>query len=239
MDILKKRGLVISTDGQARRALDKNNYYNVINGYKDLFLDTSATASCNSFKPGTNLRKLMPYLKSDIAQQVGKHEAISYYMTQYGYVPLWVLVNILSLGRISRFYSLMKQTERQAVAKKHLVSDKDLVTVLKMLTHYRNKCTHDERIYIFRIHRVELMNTSFHQKLGIPVSGSKPTQGRNDLFALMIILKLLLERQGFDTLISELRDVIAELRSELAVITIDAVLVEMGFPQNWEYIGDL
>lgn len=97
-----------------------------------------------------------------------------------------------------------------------------------MLTHYRNKCAHDELIYNFRMNRVELMNTSLLQKLGIPVSGSRPTQGRNVLFALMIILKLFLERKDFDTLISELGDVIAELRSALAVITIDAVLGEMG-----------
>jgi len=215
LDILKRRGLTISVDEEAKRILEKNNYYNVINGYKDLFLATSANSSGNDFKRGTgfseinalfrfdrelriiflkqilraenNLKSeisyefskvhghdnyltlrnfdlvagnkrrlkdivnLIKFIHSDVAQQVGKHEAISHYMTNYGYVPLWVLVNILSLGRISRFYSLMRQPERQAVAKKYQVSDKNLVTMLKMLTHYRNKCAHDERLYNLKL----------------------------------------------------------------------------------------
>ena len=35
----------------------------------------------------------------------------------YGYLPLWVLNNILTLGTISKFYSLMKQNERQTISK--------------------------------------------------------------------------------------------------------------------------
>ena len=35
------------------RILEKENYYNVINGYKDLFLDSASTSTVERYKPGT------------------------------------------------------------------------------------------------------------------------------------------------------------------------------------------
>lgn len=38
LGILRKRGLIVPKDGSPKRFLEQENYYNVINGYKDLFL---------------------------------------------------------------------------------------------------------------------------------------------------------------------------------------------------------
>lgn len=38
LSILRSRGLIVPTDGKPKRFLEQENYYNVINGYKDLFL---------------------------------------------------------------------------------------------------------------------------------------------------------------------------------------------------------
>jgi len=38
-------------------------------------------------------------------------------MTEYGYIPLWVLVNVLSFGKITTFYRLMKDKDKVVVAK--------------------------------------------------------------------------------------------------------------------------
>lgn len=40
--ILRSRGMVVPTDGKPKRFLEQENYYNVINGYKDLFLEKDA-----------------------------------------------------------------------------------------------------------------------------------------------------------------------------------------------------
>ena len=37
LTILRNRGLIVPTDGKPKRFLEQENYYNVINGYKDLF----------------------------------------------------------------------------------------------------------------------------------------------------------------------------------------------------------
>ena len=38
LTILRSRGMIVPTDGRPKRFLEQENYYNVINGYKDLFL---------------------------------------------------------------------------------------------------------------------------------------------------------------------------------------------------------
>ena len=38
LTILRDRGMIVPTDGSPKRFLEQENYYNVINGYKDLFL---------------------------------------------------------------------------------------------------------------------------------------------------------------------------------------------------------
>ena len=46
LNILRSRGMVIEKGSQGSRVmriLERENYYNVINGYKELFLDVKAT----------------------------------------------------------------------------------------------------------------------------------------------------------------------------------------------------
>lgn len=66
---------------------------------------------------------------------------------KHGYVPLWVLVNVLSLGNISKFYEHRKQPLRVKIAKHFNVNVGDLCLYIKMLAFWRNFCAHDERLY--------------------------------------------------------------------------------------------
>lgn len=63
--------------------------------------------------------------------------------------------------------------------------------------------------------------------------------GKNDIFALLICLKILLGKKDFKALFSALRVEIKNLTKELNTITIDDVYLEMGFCQNWEDIKDI
>ena len=51
--ILRNRGMDIpkgSAGSRVMRILENENYYNVINGYKDLFLDSSSTPELEKYK---------------------------------------------------------------------------------------------------------------------------------------------------------------------------------------------
>lgn len=297
LEILKSRGLYFSTDESTKRYLEKENYYNIINGYKDLFLETRKTSTTDEiYKDKAEFSEIKAlyefdfelksiilkrilrventikaiiaykfsqkyghdnYMKMDnfhykqgdaksikyvmdlitgvqgiIAKQVDKHESIKHYMIEYGYVPLWVLVNILPLGTISKFYSLMKQTDKQSISKEFKLTDAELVNILKNLTYCRNKCAHGERLYNFKS-SAEIRANDIHKKLSIEKENGKLAQGTKDLLSVVISLKLLLSNKDFTKMIIEINNEIFNLRKELKVISINDVYKEMGFVENW------
>lgn len=84
-------------------------------------------------------------LIADIQRQLAgrcSDPSISHYLKKYGYVPLWVLNNILTLGTISKLYSLMQQKERQEISKTFHLSDKELENILTYISSVRNFCAH-------------------------------------------------------------------------------------------------
>lgn len=54
-----------------------------------------------------NITGLIAEIQRQIAGRFSD-PSISHYLRNYGYIPLWVLNNILTFGIISKFYSLMQ-----------------------------------------------------------------------------------------------------------------------------------
>lgn len=302
---LKDRGLVV-TDS-TKKVLESENYYNIINGYKYLFIDKTS-GLVDKFKTGTQfdeikalydfdfelksiilkrILKVENYVKtqiayifsqkygyrdymkienfdyepgsaktskdankikaifnlintvdSKIASQFDKHPSIKHYMLEYGYVPLWVAVNVLPLGSISIFYSMMKQKDKQQVAKYFNVSDGDLDTMLTNVTRCRNKCAHGEILYNFKS-STEIKENKLHTTLAIPKINDKLAYGNNDLFSIIIIMKLFLDKNEFDKLIEELKSIIDTLKEVMKTISIDEILNQMGFIGDWGRIATI
>ena len=73
-------------------------------------------------------------IKEEIEKQNGKHEAVTHYINEYGFVPPFVLVKILTLGELSRLYVMLKQTDRQNISKVFKISDKLFKQIMKNMT---------------------------------------------------------------------------------------------------------
>ncbi len=61
LTVLRNRGLTVPTDGSPKRFLEQENYYNVINGYKDLFLQKDASGKYvvpERYIPNTHFNEL-------------------------------------------------------------------------------------------------------------------------------------------------------------------------------------
>ena len=63
--------------------------------------------------------------------------------------------------------------------------------------------------------------------------------GKNDVFALIIIMRQMLQNEDFKNMIIELENVVQTLNYNLHTITIDDVLHRMGFPLNWTDIAKI
>jgi abortive infection bacteriophage resistance protein len=302
INILRSRGMVIGKGSQSSRAmriLETENYYNVINGYKELFLASPATpASDEVYKTGTTfdevyalynfdreLRniylkyllkientfktviahefsakyghdnylkienfdtssernissaiKLIGDIQQEIARQMSKHhQVVTHYMTEHGYIPLWVLVNVLTFGKIENFYKNMKPDDKTIVSKQFGLQPDELAKFMHMLALARNKCAHDERFFDMkfkeRIHTKSIKNFSV---LGIVrAKDGSYTYGTNDVYAIAIMFALLLSKTDLKEFISSMKTAFNKLQKQLHTISATDIMSMMGYDSNW------
>lgn len=180
-----------------------------------------------------NITDLLSEIQRQIAYRV-TDPSISHYLTEYGYIPLWVLNNILTFGTISKFYSVMQQQERQLISKTFKMSDNELESILAYLSSVRNFCAHGNRLYCFRSKR-PLPDNTCHIDMKIPKTiGNEYEYGKRDLFAAYIALKLVSAKTDYRKLIKETDIAIKNLSARLKTISSEAVLEKMGFPLDWK-----
>lgn len=307
IDLLKQRNIVFNDELKAKKILLNNNYYNIINGYKDLFLDPSNPSVYkigtqfeeiyalyefdrqirsifleNILKIENSLRSLIAYYFSDVhgndnylkldnfenfknvtitaekkknqlkyiqtlIGNINKNIAnnidnpyINHYMIKYGFIPLWVLVNILSFGDICNFYRLMNQKERVNIAKNFNIAEYDLTSLLNILCKTRNLCAHDERLYNYKYEAYTTINdTKYHTLLSLQKNNNRYAIGKNDLFAVMIALKLLLSPDDYNKFHHKIFSRFMSIQSKLKTISLGDVLTSMNFPNNWHDLSKM
>ena len=337
LTILRSRGMEIGKGepgARVMRILEKENYYNVINGYKDLFLIDPSTDSVETYKSGTtfdevyalynfdrevrhiylkyllkvensfktvlahefsslyghdnylklenfdtnpcadrkileklaskyrldikndlsqlqhyseeekiaSIIKLMGDLQQEIARQMSKHhQVVNHYMSAYGYIPFWVLVNVLTFGKITTFYKLMKENDKMVVAKVFGVPCNELHKYMDMCSLARNKCAHDERFFDINFRRsLHTKSISNFNALGVvrDTSGSY-TSGTNDAYAIAIIFAILLRKTDINEFVASMKNAFSKLAKQLRTISVDDVMKIMGYHNNWENIKKL
>ena len=166
-----------------------------------------------------------------------QHEATSHYINNYGYIPLWVSVKVLSFGLMGELYTILRQEEKDEIASyyKNLNSE-DLGDYLAILSNYRNLCAHEDILYNHETQK-EIGDTKYHLLLNIPQVDDKYIFGKSDIFALIIILKQMLTFSNFKMMMNEIDYEIDWLGSKLKSIDVQKVLYRMGFPENYKQIS--
>lgn len=180
-----------------------------------------------------NITSLIAEIQRQIASRASD-PSISHYLKKYGYIPLWVLNNILTLGTVSKFYSLMQQSERQSISRTFHLPDHELESILIYISSVRNFCAHGNRLFCYRSKR-PLCDTNLHQKMGIQRSDKNEyLYGKRSLFAAMIALKLTMSKDEFRRLVKDIDIALKNLYSRMSVLTENIVLDSMGFPDDWK-----
>ncbi len=181
---------------------------------------------------------LIKKMKRQIRINGSQHTATKHYISNYGYIPLWVLVKVLSFGIISEFYLILKPEDKKSIAEVYNLSVEDLSNYLPMLANYRNVCAHEDILYENKTQRC-IDNTVYHTLLGVKKKDGEYVKGKNDIFALFIILRQMLSSADMKRMISEVGNALDNLEFNLSSITIEKVLDRMGFPYNWKEIANI
>lgn len=161
-----------------------------------------------------------------------KHTATYHYINNYGYIPLWILVKVLSFGIIAEFYDILKSDDKEEIAKAYNIDVGTMKIYLSLLSNFRNVCAHEDILYDHRTQRV-IPNTIYHDKLKIKKCDGEYIYGKNDLFGLVIMLKFMLRGEEFEEMISEIKSAVELLDEAIDVVSLENILNRIGFPDNW------
>ena len=178
-------------------------------------------------------------LKRQIRINGTQHEATSHYINNYGYIPMWVGVKVLSFGIMSELFSVLKSEDADEIATYYNGINADsLEDYLSIVSNYRNICAHEDILYN-HVTQKDLPSTKYHELLNIPQMDGEYIYGIHDIFALIIILKYLLTTDDFKMMMNEINYEIEWLSQKIKSIKIEKVLYRMGFPENYRDIGQL
>ncbi len=160
-------------------------------------------------------------IEKEIDDNYIKHPAIKHYKDTYNFVPPFVLTKILTFGAISRYYSLLKQRDRQKISKYFKLSDKLLRQILINLTMVRNISAHSDRLF------------SYRNKYDISFKNIEKDYNRKEylcnLYMIIKSMKVLLDEEKYQEFENFLNNEIDKLKEKLIVIDINDILRVMGY----------
>lgn len=177
-------------------------------------------------------------MKRQIRINGDQHRATAHYVSNYGYIPLWVLVKVLSFGIVAELFGILKYEDRESIAEVYNISSETLLIFLSLLANFRNICAHEDIFYDHRTGR-KIPDTRYHKLLDIETDEEGYIFGKNDLFALVLIMKFMLSESEFRDLVHEISYELDVLNGKVNSVSIVEILKKIGFPINWTDILEI
>jgi abortive infection bacteriophage resistance protein len=167
-----------------------------------------------------------------------QHTATTHYLDNYGYIPLWILVKVLSFGILSELYNILKSEDASFIAQIYHLDIEELSDYLAILANFRNLCAHEDILYEHRTQK-EIWDTRYHKILNISMTEGHYDYGKNDLFAVMIIMKQMLTKEEFKDFFFQIGYEIDILDGKVDTVKTPIILNNIGFPTNWRELDDI
>ena len=177
-------------------------------------------------------------MKRQIKSNASTHSATMHYVNSYGYIPLWVLVKVLSFGIIGELYSILKKEDQINIADVYDLDSETLNNYLVLLSNYRNLCAHEDIVFENKTQRL-IADTKYHRMLKIPIMNDEYIYGKCDVFALVIVMRQMLKNEEFKNMALEIDHAFKNLEMNIKSVPMDKVYDRMGFPKNWIEIIDM
>ncbi|MCC5908955.1 MAG: Abi family protein [Clostridiaceae bacterium] len=188
-------------------------------------------------------------------QRKKKNDSIKSYLEQHGYMPMWILMNVLTFGNVSHLFTLQKKDVQVDIIKSlnlHTVPvtpyDLSIINtsrILQILSIYRNICAHNERFYITKV-KVPIddnymyfgkklphaVNPSLRKRLNA-AQKKKRLRARQGIYVLIFIISLFMDKKDLNDFVFEIRNEFKKLECQLSTISIDEIERFMGLNFDW------
>ena len=180
----------------------------------------------NNFLDEDRFNTLQNDINDSITRKYSKEPFIKHF--QGDYLPIWVLVEIMSFGNISMMYANLIDTNKDLICKGYLNINKYyLKNYLYVLSNLRNLCAHQGRIYGKEFELAPKISNK--DKKMLMANNINVSNSNHKLFIyIFIMIKLIKNNNQKDMMISELKT----LFNRYSNINIEKI----GFVNNWENI---
>lgn len=196
----------------------------------------------------------------EMGKQRSKNSSISKYLNEHTYIPMWVLVNLLTFGNVNKLFQIQKTNVQTKVLdyygiRSHTTDDYNhyvinVINILNILTLYRNICAHNERLYCYDIKMN--IDDSFMNYLDLfPEKGdvvaarqntrrlnnnikNRLNRRRKGLPTLLFGLKLFLTKSDFKRIKSELNKELNKLSTKIPITAYKRIERMMGLDYRWQ-----
>lgn len=213
------------------RSIISYEFCNIYGEQQSKYLD------CNTYRyKGNNnsnknqIKKLTKMLNKLVTSN--KYPYINHQRNAYNNIPLWVLINALEFGKISKMYALFQIPLQIKISNNFdFVTNGELIKFLKVLVDFRNVCAHHERFFSYKS-QYDILDMLIHKKLKIQCKNNRYICGKKDVFAVLIACMYLLPREDFLMLKRELFHLIERFISKDKAIKQEELYRYMGFPNN-------
>ena len=201
--IIFKNILYIERTLKSRIAYIISSQYGVFTARDDLVNNNPDDYLCRNHysrsSPRRNniLRKIKGELNSNRIS-----DSVAHYANTKNHIPAWILVTTIPFGLAINWYNILKVNDKSQVCKQFIPSDimeiqdkKEFLKVsLDLLKEYRNKIAHGDRT--FNVQNLPILPKDQLISLSdglISLDEYDKNQGKNDLFAVIIVLYILLD----------------------------------------------
>lgn len=170
-----------------------------------------------------------------------KNSSIAHYVKKHNHVPIWVIVNYLDFGELRFLLKHSKKSLQNSVAKDLLefinqnipdntipLPPETLNSFLDNINQMRNICAHNNRLIGFRCHQSTKYWVPLHDKYAITKS-----EDRRSAYDVFLTLQCFVSKSEYAILHNTFKKRLKRLDNKLQTISINNILAELGFPQNW------
>ncbi len=168
-----------------------------------------------NFKDKVKHKKLMEYFKV-IVDNNKKNSIVIHHQGKYeGFFPIWVAVELMTLGNLEALYNLLDDKTKDIIAREYSMKVEHFENHLMFTRKLRNMIAHNSRLYKFRVH---------------PVPDNRIKYKSEKVFDSVVTLK-----EIFSNSICWNNDILPKLEN-LFYGYKDFNPIDWGFPTGWEEI---
>jgi abortive infection bacteriophage resistance protein len=169
-----------------------------------------------------DIEALLQEISSSMSKKRHHDITIKHYYDNYDsplLPPSWMVMETLSMGTVSKIFSLLKPEERGIIAATLDINEKYLVSWFRALSYVRNVCAHHARLWNRIITVKSIANRNY-----VACREKNFSSGR--LYPQAVVIAILLAKIAPDNHWEvHLKEILASYPHDYAF--------DMGFPKNW------